>query len=399
MPTDSSLSADITAALSDHQAGRLDDAERGYRQVLTRHPGHPEALRLLGLLMFQRGVPCDAEFLLRQAASAAPDSAKIQDNLAVVLHALERDGEALAALRRAVNLDANNDAFLTNLGNLLLETGQQSDAVAAFRHALSLNPTNIGAHRQLGYELLKRGEPSAALEHFTACITLGAADSATFAHQAVALAEVRDRDALQHLVDFDRLLVFQDIGSRHGYPTLDTFNAALTKHVIDNTTLHKEGTTVNGLDTAELLSAPDPAIIALRSFIYEQIDARLRSLPDAPHPFTAMAPRRWRTESWGVKMWRQGYQVTHIHQKAWLSGVYYAQLPEMVRVGQQGHDGWIEFGRGPDELYRSATPETRLVQPLPGMLITFPSYLWHRTIPFESDSERISIAFDVIKDE
>jgi Flp pilus assembly protein TadD len=401
MQTESLLSmaaASLVEALVDHQAGRLAEAERLYRHVLALDPGQAEALRLLGVLRFQRGDPPDAELLLRQAAAAAPDSAKVQDNLAVVLHALKRDEEALTALRRAVALDPGSDAFQANLGNLLLEMGRHHDAVEAFRRAVILNPAHAGAHQHLGSELLKLGHARDALSHFAACTALGAANSATFAHQAVALTELGDLENLHRLVDFDRLVVRRHIGDDHGYPSLQAFNAALAKYVADSATLHVDRTTVNGLDTAELLSAPDPSVTALRRFVYAQIEERLRSLPAGEHPFAATAPRQWRTESWGVKMWRQGYQVTHIHQKAWLSGVYYVQLPEMVRAGQQDHDGWIEFGRGPEELYVTAKPETRLIQPVEGMLITFPSYVWHRTIPFESDRERISIAFDVIKD-
>ena len=63
--------------------------------------------------------------------------------------------------------------------------------------------------------------------------------------------------------------------------------------------------------------------------------------------------------------------------------------------------GGIEFGRsnvrdaegremlsGPPVMYR----------PREGTIFLFPSYLWHRTIPFEGGEERISVAFDVITD-
>ena len=29
------------------------------------------------------------------------------------------------------------------------------------------------------------------------------------------------------------------------------------------------------------------------------------------------------------------------------------------------------------------------------MLVLFPSYVWHRTIPFDGGGERISVAFDL----
>ena len=36
------------------------------------------------------------------------------------------------------------------------------------------------------------------------------------------------------------------------------------------------------------------------------------------------------------------------------------------------------------------------IRPTEGLLVLFPSYLFHRTIPFSGDGTRISIAFDVI---
>ena len=45
--------------------------------------------------------------------------------------------------------------------------------------------------------------------------------------------------------------------------------------------------------------------------------------------------------------------------------------------------------------YASGAYLTRTVAPAEGTMVLFPSYLWHNTIPFESEHERISISFDV----
>jgi hypothetical protein len=45
----------IQIALASHQAGRLDEAERIYQQVLQAQPVHPDALHLLGLIACQGG--------------------------------------------------------------------------------------------------------------------------------------------------------------------------------------------------------------------------------------------------------------------------------------------------------------------------------------------------------
>jgi hypothetical protein len=39
--------------------------------------------------------------------------------------------------------------------------------------------------------------------------------------------------------------------------------------------------------------------------------------------------------------------------------------------------------------------KTRLVEPRPGRLVLFPSYMPHSTVPSDADGDRISIAFDV----
>jgi hypothetical protein len=226
---------------------------------------------------------------------------------------------------------------------------------------------------------------------------MGVATTGVHAHRAIALFELGDQAALNELVDLDRLIKPAHIGTVDGFPSLQVLNAALATHVANNITLHEDRTTVHGLDTGEILESSEPCVVALKRFIYGQIEARLRDLPEPRHPVAANAPRRWGTQSWGVKMWRQGYQVSHIHQKAWLSGVYYVQMPEVVREDQVGHEGWIEFGRGPEHMYKRGLPPLRLIRPVEGMMLSFPSYFWHRTIPFDDASrDRICIAFDVI---
>lgn len=384
-------------ALARHRAGQIAEAAGLYERVLAADAGHHEARRLLGLACFQAGRPQDAERLLRETISAAPGNAKAYDNLAVVLHVMRRDDEALPALRKAVELEPENGAFLVNLGNLFLEMGRRADALDAFRRGAALDPRNADIHQRLASELLRAGDAAGSVRHADTCLALGGSNATVLAIKGLALAAAGDPEAYTALMDFDRLIVCKPIPDNHGFPSLAAFNEALAAHVSGNSTLHNEGTTVNGMDTSsQLLESPEPCIVALRRIVHDAIETRLRTLPPAGHPFADSAPRQWRTESWGVKMWRQGHQVIHIHQKAWLSGVYYVQLPEIVRPGQKGNNGWIEFGRGPDDLSAVTPPNIRTIQPVEGLLITFPSYVWHRTIPFEAKRDRISIAFDVI---
>ncbi|MHB1589075.1 MAG: putative 2OG-Fe(II) oxygenase [Metallibacterium scheffleri] len=36
------------------------------------------------------------------------------------------------------------------------------------------------------------------------------------------------------------------------------------------------------------------------------------------------------------------------------------------------------------------------MRPAPGLLLLFPSYMWHGTVPFSGTRTRLTIAFDVL---
>ena len=113
------------------------------------------------------------------------------------------------------------------------------------------------------------------------------------------------------------------------------------------------------------------------------------------HPVIAATPARWSLDIWSVVLRSEGHQIPHVHPAGWISGVYYPMVPDVISDAGDGHDGWIEFGRPPDK-YGVADPDIRLFRPEPGLMLLFPSYVYHRTIPFDGDGTRISIAFDVL---
>ena len=84
-----------------------------------------------------------------------------------------------------------------------------------------------------------------------------------------------------------------------------------------------------------------------------------------------------------------------MHRAAWVSGVYYAKLPDVMHSGENGNAGCIEFCRPPDEFPCTQQHDVKIIQPQEGTMVLFPSYIYHRTIPFKSTDKRISIAFDL----
>jgi hypothetical protein len=77
-----------------------------------------------------------------------------------------------------------------------------------------------------------------------------------------------------------------------------------------------------------------------------------------------------------------------------LSGAYYVELAPVIGAGGDSA-GYIEFGRPHRNLPEAPAEDIHLIRPEVGLLILFPSYLYHRSLPFEGAGERISISFDL----
>jgi uncharacterized protein (TIGR02466 family) len=181
---------------------------------------------------------------------------------------------------------------------------------------------------------------------------------------------------------------------------MDTFNEALCTHVLDHPTLTnspQSHATRKGKHSGELLSDPKGPVAGLEAQILKSAATYRDELGgDDGHPFVARRPKSWTLSVWGVVMRSAGHQIPHIHPAAWLSGVYYPKLPDIVSSQEGGKGGWIEFGRPPEHFHNAREPETLSVQPEPGMMVLFPSYFYHHTVPFEASGTRISIAFDLM---
>lgn len=98
--------------------------------------------------------------------------------------------------------------------------------------------------------------------------------------------------------------------------------------------------------------------------------------------------------SWSVKLKSEGFHTMHIHPMGRISSVYYVDLPDEITSGDD-KAGWLKFGE-PNLILPHDLPADHFVKPQAGKLVLFPSYVWHGTVPFESDHPRTTVAFDIV---
>lgn len=130
--------ASVQQGLALHQAGRLDEAETIYREVLAGDPHDADALHLLGLIAQQTGHNEAAVELIGRAIQVRPQYAVAYNNLGNALKALERADEAMDAHRIAASLDPAFAEAHANLGMAFQVRGQFQESVASYRTALGL---------------------------------------------------------------------------------------------------------------------------------------------------------------------------------------------------------------------------------------------------------------------
>jgi tetratricopeptide (TPR) repeat protein len=134
VPAESELWSRATHA---HRAGRLDEAEAAYAEILEHNSVHAGALHQLGLLRHQKGQSAEAFELLDAALRIAPDAAPVLSNAAVILQSLTRYEEALALLDRAIAASPDFTPAYGNRGLVLQALGRHAQAADSFDQAVA----------------------------------------------------------------------------------------------------------------------------------------------------------------------------------------------------------------------------------------------------------------------
>jgi Tfp pilus assembly protein PilF len=345
-------------------AGRLDDAATSYRKAIALNPREAWFHVNLGIVLQQQHKLDEATESLRRAVTLAPDLAPARTHLANALHERGDDRGALAELRQLLATNASDPLTHVMLGQTLQELGDSAGAETAYRSALSLRPGMVAAYAHLSILLQHRG----------------------------------NLDQSRPLLDYAALLMQRRLPAVEGWRDLAAFNSDLAAYIRRHPSLVRDPpakATTQGSQSGEILNAGDPVIAALQQFFEGAVrDYFATVVPKTPALFPEV--KDWRLHGWAVVLRSGGYQTPHFHPDAALSGVYYVQVPDVVREGQAGEAGHIRFG---EPQLGAGRPEratlTQTIKPEEGLLILFPAYFWHNTVPFESRQDRICIAFDV----
>jgi hypothetical protein len=142
-----------------------------------------------------------------------------------------------------------------------------------------------------------------------------------------------------------------------------------------------------------LLDAGLPLVKMLRTQIQGAVGQYVAGLrEDAGHPLLSRRSRSFKfLGSWSSRLHEKGFHINHLHPGGWISSCYYAEVPQ-IASDRTRKQGWIKFG---EPSFGCGLEARHSIQPVPGRLVLFPSYMWHGTTPFYEGQSRTTVAFDV----
>lgn len=402
---------------------RFEEAANSYRKAIALNPKFFEAYGNLGTLMQKQGKLEEAVASYRKAISINPD-ARGYFNLGTALRDQGKLDEAIKSYQQAIQLFPNYADAHSNLGETLRDQGNMQEAIKSYQNALALNPNHPSANYNMAEFLYLAKRYDEAIPHFEMsqlddwqersmyCLYKAErfdefknkldAIVQSGTHTAPFLATLSTHYAINFGVDdpYNFCKNGLDFVYKAAIPELSSPNSPLLQALlndINNAEIAErvQGMLHNGKQSAgNLFKRPEHSFRTLAELVKKEFIHYKNKFAGADCELIKSFPEELEfTSSWFVKMRQGGHLDSHIHEIGWISGAVYLAMPSDKKSPKEGA---FEYGTHGDSYPQkhSSFPVGSVI-PNVGEIVLFPSSLFHRTIPFTSNEERICIAFDL----
>jgi tetratricopeptide (TPR) repeat protein len=372
---------------------RHDEALALSRQMVRREPENPQWHKFHNELLYRLRHP---DYL--KSYDSAPETAALLLSKAYFLSHEKRAEEALDAYTRAAALEPDNKHAAAGAANSLAMLGRHAEAMAAFERILA-QEKDVELYGCAAEAAMLSGDPQKAAHFCGEALALDRHDQIGLSILGVAWRMMGDeRD--EALSGYDSLIRSFDLEPPQGFSSMEDFNAELNgwlDGLHPDTREYLDQSLRGGTQTPDQIFGKGHVLVEkIRARIDEAVGRYIAEMkPDDRHPLLSRRAKDFRySGSWSSRLRDCGFHVNHIHPMGWISSCYYVAVPKAVE-DTQARQGWIKFGE-PSFPLPLKDAIRRAIQPRPGRLVLFPSYMWHGTIPFHDAQPRTTIAFDVI---
>ena len=380
-------------------ASEFDRAETALRECLRLEPLRSEAHDHLARLVWMRtGDVVQATAMLDEVLRTFSGDPALRAAKAAILQGAGDARGAHACLAEQAGRAQATPALLVRAGLAALDFDPALSLPFAER-AVRAMPANTAARSLLVAALLGVGDARAALPHCETLLAAAPDDQYFIALQTMAW-RLLDDPRHREYCDYQQWVVPQHLEAPEPWPDLASFFADLERSLDRLHNPHGHPLLFqslrHGTETTEDLSrSDDPAIRALFATFDAPIRRYLEHIRNGPEPLRRRNTGRYRFNgSWSVRLRSSGFHTNHVHPRGWISSACYIELPDVAADADE-NAGCLTFGQ-PGLITTPALHAEHVVRPQAGMLVLFPSYFWHGTVPFTSARTRLTVAFDVV---
>ena len=389
----------LTYAKSLMAEGSNERAETALRDCLRLEPHLTEAHTSLAQLIWVRtGDLTQATEALDQVLRRFGNDDALWATKAAILQGAGESRAAYECLAPRAERAQAPPVLLVRAGLSALDF-DPARALALAERAMRLLPDNTPARNLLAAAQLGVGEARGALNNCEALLEQAPDDQYLIALKTTALRLLGDA-RYGELCDYEHLILPLPIEPPAPWKDLASFLADLTASL--NRLHDPQGHALlfqslrHGTETTQdLTRSTDRAIRGLFEAFATPIARYLEHIGQGADALRRRNSGRWRFNgSWSVRLRNRGFHTSHVHPRGWISSAFYVELPEVMAEARTD-EGILSFGT-PGILTTPALEAEYSVRPTVGMLVLFPSYFWHGTVPFQSPQPRLTVAFDAV---
>lgn len=386
------VSAHYNLANAYNLSDNIDKAIAGFQKVLSLQPSRADAHNNLGVAYQNKGNLEKAVEHCRKAADLQSNFVDAHFNLAYSLRLLGKIEESIERFNIVLRIQADHPHANYGLGMIYYASRRYPEAIPYFERSQLKDWRERALHcyyRVQNFDDFKRQfEIISASKHASPLV------ASLTGHYAVNFNEKNTYNFCPQPFDYVQHSSIQELVGEES-PLREQLLRDISKESIET---RRQGRLTEGVQSAgNLFWRSESSFQKLASIVKRELLQYRQSHQGAQCELIREFPESIEfTNAWYIKMSSGGFLNSHIHDNGWLSGVLYLAVPAKV---QNEDDGNIELSTNGDNypLLPSTTLdsfETRVFPVAVGDIILFPASLFHRTIPFSSDEERICIAFD-----
>ena len=369
--------------------GENQKAKDCYEKAIKINPDNGKAHYNLGVIYKDSGELQKAKICFKKVIEINPNEQETHNSLGIIFQELGEYQRAKDCYEKAIEIKPNYGDVYYNLGQLLHERGEYHLAENYFKKAIQIKPGDIRASNSLLTNLYKMNNQSILFEELDSIINEGkmnAVIGSICSRSEVKYGVKKENPFCNNPLDY---VLKKNLNEEYDFKNVivKCVNNILKDDSISN---RVQKLITNGYQTAgNLFANRDFDTNEIQKIIKIEIEKYRLYFKDSKEGFIKNWPTNYNLNGWLISMKKGGKLSAHMHDLGWLSGSIYINVPQKSELESGNLVVCIDENENKNENKKSIDVVT-------GSLCLFPSSLLHYTIPFESEENRIVLAFDMI---